>query len=322
MVVIFSSDSLPDEARRLLGKWSLAEGKTDAIPEAEVLMVWRIDEDMLSSAKKLRAIQTFSAGVDHLPFKLIPPGVKVFSNAGAYSRPVAEHAWALILHLAKGINIRDNAIASDYPRQLFGKRLLVLGAGGIGQETAKLGKAFGMFTVGISRHPAPREGFDLVAGLDELNHELALADVVVVALPLNKYSVGLLNSSRIALLKDTCILVNVGRGAVVDQEAIFDALKERRTLRFGTDVWWDEGGREGSHLPFYDLPNFAGTPHIAGGAGKETANVAKIAAARNVATFLETGRANNEVNFADYLRNRATPCYKSGRPNIAHENRL
>ena len=302
--MIFSSEALPEEAKKILEKWEIAEGDASHVGDANVFMVWKIDPETIRKAKRLKAIQTFSAGVDHLPFEYIPRSVKIFSNAGAYSKPVAEHAWALILSLAKGINIRDKKVAANYPRQLFGKTMLVLGSGGIGQETAKVAKCFGMKTIGYSRHQIIKEGFDEIIGPDQLLSKLPNTDVIVIALPLNKYTKNLLNASNISLLKDECIIVNVGRGDVINQDAIYDALKSRPGLRFGTDVWWKQDNIEGSRLDFYGLPNFAGTPHVASGALKEISDIAKIYAAKNVALFLETGKANNEVNFDDYVRTR------------------
>ncbi len=298
--MIFSTEKLPDAAKEILRKWQLVEEDASKLREAEVIMSWRVTPEMIASAPKLKAIQTFSAGVDHLPFSAIPRGVRIFSNAGAYSVPVAEHAWALLLHLAKGINVMDKQKASNYPRQLRGKTLLVLGAGGIGQEIARIGKCFGMKTQGISRHPRQSPAFDEVYGLQSLDDLLPHADFIAIALPLNKDSRNLLNAQRLSLLKDGCVMVNVGRGDVVDQQAIYDVLQRRQDLRYGTDVWWREPEGEGAHLPFTQLENFAGTPHIAGGASKDTADLAKIAASRNVAKFMETGNADNEVNVADY----------------------
>ncbi|MFQ1021631.1 2-hydroxyacid dehydrogenase [Tardisphaera saccharovorans] len=298
--MIFSAERLPEAAREVLKKWEVVEEDASRLGEAEVIMAWRVVPEMITSAPKLKAIQTFSAGVDHLPFTAIPKGVRIFSNAGAYSVPVAEHAWALLLHLAKGVNVMDKQKAVNYPRQLHGKTLLVLGAGGIGQEIARIGKCFGMRTQGISRHPRQSPVFDEVYGIQSLDDLLSHADFIAIALPLNKESRNLLDARRLSLLKDDCVMVNVGRGDVVDQQAIYDLLKRKREFRYGTDVWWHEPQGEGAHLPFTQLENFAGTPHIAGGASKETADLAKIAASRNVAKFMETGSADNEVNVTDY----------------------
>ncbi|WP_449462070.1 2-hydroxyacid dehydrogenase [Tardisphaera miroshnichenkoae] len=299
--MIFSTEKLPEAAREILKKWEVVEEDASRLSEAEVIMGWRITPEMIASAPKLKAIQTFSAGVDHLPFSAIPKGVRIFSNAGAYSVPVAEHAWALLLHLAKGINVMDKQKAVSYPRQLNGKTLLVLGAGGIGQEIARIGKCFGMKTQGISRHPRQSSAFDEVYGLESLDNLLPQADFIAVALPLNKDSRKILDVRRLSLIKKDCVMVNVGRGDVVDQEAIYDLLTRNPDFRYGTDVWWHEPQGEGAHLPFTQLENFAGTPHIAGGALKDTGDLAKLAASRNVAKFMETGKADNEVNVADYI---------------------
>ncbi len=299
--MIFSTDRLPPQARDILKKWQLVEEDTSRISDAEVIMAWKLSPELVRSAPRLKAIQTFTAGVDHLPFEAIPKGVKVFSNAGAYSIPVAEHAWALLLYLAKGVNIMDREKMTEYPKLVGGKTLLVLGAGGIGNEVARIGKCFGMKTQGISRHPRPSPAFDEVFDLGSLESLLPNADFVVISLPLNKDSKKILDKRRLSMLKSDCVVVNVGRGDVVDQEALYELLTSRKKFRYGTDVWWREPEGEGAHLPFMKLENFAGTPHVAGGAIKEIAEMAMIAASHNVKRFLETGNAYNEVNFADYV---------------------
>jgi len=105
VTVVFSTRKLPDEAKAKLMKWTLVEESPPE--EAQVIMGWPGDlNGIIQRVKGVRYIQTFSAGVDDLNFDVLPKGVKVFSNAGAYSEAVAEHAWGLILSLAKGIGKR------------------------------------------------------------------------------------------------------------------------------------------------------------------------------------------------------------------------
>jgi len=128
------------------------------------------------------------------------------------------------------------------------------------------------------------------------------ADVIAVALPLSKRTLGLINYDLLKRTKDKSIMVNVGRGEVVVEEDVYRVLRERPTFRFGTDVFWRKGGREDFNSKLWELPNFTGTPHTAGGnANQEVLRNALVNAAENVRRLLETGRADNEVKIEDYL---------------------
>ncbi len=187
----------------------------------------------------MKMIQTFSAGVDHLPFAAIPNNIEIYSNAGgAYSVPVAEHAWAMILTLAKGLhkptlNAREylNSELTSPPHKITESTLLVLGTGGIGREIARIGKeGFRTYNIGINRSGKPAEYFDEVYPTDKLLDVLPRADIVAIALPLNKYTRGLIGERELRALKRGAIVVNVGRGDVVKEEELYRFLRRGRTL--------------------------------------------------------------------------------------------
>lgn len=302
---VISTEKLPQKAKEILINAGL-EVKDDKLSEddlklAEALLTWpsRASE-YISKMPNLKVIQVFSAGVDDFPFHLLPKGVKLFSNAGAYSVSVAEHTFALILTLAKGINKSMKRFESY---QLTGKTIVILGAGGIGSEVARIAKqGFAMRTIGVSRSFKRPEFFDEKYSFNLLDEVLPRGDVIVDTLPLNKYTRGLLNYERLRKLKDKAILVNVGRGETVVEEDIIRILKERPTIRFGTDVFWRKDGKEIFESPLWSMDNFAGTLHTAGGyASKEVLENAMIRACENLAEYLRTGRAENEVKIEDYL---------------------
>ncbi|WP_243671612.1 hypothetical protein [Vulcanisaeta sp. JCM 16161] len=160
------------------------------------------------------------------------------------------------------------------PRKISESTLLVLGTGGIGREIARIGKeGFRTYNIGINRSGKPAEYFDEVHPTSRLLDALPRADIVAIALPLNKHTRGLIGERELRALKHGAIVVNVGRGDVVREEDLYRVLKERRDIRFGTDVWWVHDGREEipPRTPLTALPNFLGTPHIAGGAQREIA---------------------------------------------------
>lgn len=302
--MIFATGKLHDEARSILNDFGLVEGQADdaTLAKCVVLLSWpsAVDRGLLSRMKSLSAIQTISAGVDDIDFSSLPHGVMVFSNAGAYTEFASEHAWGLLLAAAKGVGTRRKV----EPYLLKGKTLLVLGCGSIGSEVAKIGKsAFGMRTVGVSRSFKVPEAFDQRLPLSSLASVVGDADALVDTLPLNIHTRSILDYRILSVAKRRVVIVNVGRAETVDLPSILRILNERQETRFATDVFWRTGGREDFESEIWDMPNFTGTLHTAGGFGSEEAlRRAEVAAAENVRLFLTTGRAENEVDPSDYVQ--------------------
>ncbi|MCY0860515.1 MAG: 3-phosphoglycerate dehydrogenase [Sulfolobaceae archaeon] len=300
---IVSTEELPLECRKLLANFGLKEVNFNEydLESTEVIMAWprQITKEIVGKAKYLKFIQTFSAGVDDLDFSVIPETVQVFSNAGAYALSVAEHTWALILALAKGIGLRKRV--ESY--QIDGKVLLILGGGGIGSEVARIGKeGFNTFNIGLSRSFKKPEYFDIRDSITKLGEYITKADIIVDALPLNKYTKGILNYDILKFVKNKVIIVNVGRGETIDEDGIYRLLVERPTVRFGTDVFWRHNGKEDFESKLWNLENFIGTLHTAGGyASQEVLEKAKMRACENVYKLLTTGNAENKVKREDYI---------------------
>ncbi|WP_048098981.1 NAD(P)-dependent oxidoreductase [Candidatus Acidianus copahuensis] len=300
MTTIISTLVLPEEGKKLLSNFNVIEKEftQEDLRRAEVLLAWPKEvSQLIDNMERLKIIQTFSAGVDDLPFqKIKEKEIKVFSNAGAYSVSVAEHAWALILTLAKGTNIRKRR--ESYP--ITGKTILILGAGGIGSEVAKIAKnGFSMRVIGASR--SFKGNYDVKIPLNEVDKYIGDADVIVDTLPLNKFTKDFLNYERLTKTKQKVIIVNVGRGETVNKNDIEKILKERPDLRFGTDVFW-RNDKEDFDVNLWSLDNFAGTLHVGGGyASQEILYNAINKACENLSSYLKLGKADNEVNINDYL---------------------
>ncbi|WP_338599236.1 glycolate dehydrogenase [Sulfolobus tengchongensis] len=298
---IISTERVPDECKNVIQVKD--ENLTDEdYRSAEILLTWpsRINKDLISKMPHLKVIQTFSAGVDDLDFSVVPPYVKVFSNAGAYSLSVAEHAWALILASAKGVGTKKRTIVYDVSERI----LLILGAGGIGSEVARIGKtAFRNYVIGISRSFKKPEWFDEKHSMSMLKEKINEADIIVDTLPLNKQTRNLLSYDLLKNVKRNAIIVNVGRGETVDEEGIYKLLKERPDVRFATDVFWRKNGKEEFYnTKLWELENFTGTLHTAGAYGNE--NIMKRAmfiACLNVKKYIDKGNAENEVKREDYV---------------------
>ena len=299
---VFVTDSLPDEARRVLAGFEVHEKSADdaVIPQFHALVCWpsRARPELLQRMTGLKMIQTMSAGVDGLNFRSLPAGVQLFSNAGAFTDTVAEHAWGLLLGVAKGVHLRN---VDAMPRSLRAKTLLVIGAGSIGSEVARLSRSLGMKTIGVSRTFRAPGSFDVMHPASSLAQDVAAADAIVIALPLTKATRGMIDYPLLSKAKDEVIVVNVGRGETVQEEGLLRWLRERPESRYATDVFWRSGGKEVFTTSAWKLQNFAGTLHHSGTPTGESLAGPKVAAALNVRRFFETGEAANRVDISEYL---------------------
>jgi phosphoglycerate dehydrogenase-like enzyme len=193
--------------------------------------------------------------------------VAITSGAGLYSAPLAEWAILGLLTFAKDVPrlIADRA-AGRWQQQavgtLAGRRLLVIGLGDIGRETARLASAFGMAVTGVRRNPVePPAGVERMAPIEALPELMAGADAVVLALPATAETTGLLSRALIAELPAHASVVNVGRGATIDEPALIEALREGRLAGAALDVTAVEPLPAGSEL--WTLPNVLLSPHSA-----------------------------------------------------------
>lgn len=257
--------------------------------------------------ERLRFVQATLAGVDHLPFERIPAHVTVCGNAGAYNVPLAEHAFALLLAAAKRVvfhatNIRKQQFAQDVPsKQLHGATLGVIGLGGIGKEVARLGRAFGMRVVGITRSGKTDFPADFVGGPNDLIAVLEEADFLVIAVPHTKETHHLITAKELGRMKHDAVLVNIARGDIVKEDDLFRHLRNVPSFVAATDVWWryPKGAGFPYSFPFHGLPNFFGTPHV--GWNVPAQRIAALAAAAdNVVAWIEGRPVRNAVDPADY----------------------
>lgn len=220
---------------------------------------------------KLRLFQIPWAGYDFTSPERMPAGVPV-ANTFEHETAIAEYVLAGMLEWVIGLRRLDEEFRSSgwgghatgrapSHGELRGRTLGIVGYGHIGRETAHRAKAFGMRCVGVRRSAAPRPPeLDWLGQNDRLDELLAEADFVLIACDMNEETIGLINAERLALMKPTGVLINVARGRIVDEDALWSALSERRIGGAVLDVWYaypQPGGEDvwPSKRPFQDLDN-------------------------------------------------------------------
>jgi phosphoglycerate dehydrogenase-like enzyme len=247
---------------------------------ADVFLSKAFTPGMTAAADSLRLIHTPGAGTDWIDFAAVPGHVSV-CNVFGHEVSIAEYVFMAVLALNRDLRNMDARFrAGDWSdrksrppgTEIRGQTLLVLGLGHIGAEVARVGKAFGMRVIGVTRNAGPERaiaaGVDECRSYDQLLDVLPEADFVVVAVPLDAGTTGLMSERELAAMKPSAFLINVARGEVVAEEPLFAALRDRRIGGAAIDVWYryPEGAEtvRPSAFPFHELDNMLMTPHIAG----------------------------------------------------------
>ena len=287
--------------------------RTQTLRRADALLAWDLAQEIpagvLHEASRLRYVQLLSAGVDAVDFSALPDRLLVASNAGAYAGAMSEHILAMTLSLAKRLPQRHAALAVGRfdkwapSLALDGAICAILGFGGTGKATARLMTAFGARIYAVNRSGRTSEPAEFVGTLTDLDRVLAAADVLVISLPLTLATRGLLGRRELALMKPTAILVNVARGAILDQGALYEHLRTHSQFGAGIDTWWDEPTGDApfrTDYPFFDLPNVIGSPHNSSIVPGTMLSAARVAAG-NMRQYLRGEAITGVVRRADYI---------------------
>jgi phosphoglycerate dehydrogenase-like enzyme len=222
-----------------------------------------------------RLIHSTGAGTDGIDFTALPTGCTV-CNVYGHQWGVAEHAFLLMMALHKNLFALDAALRKGdwtpqrpYLPELRGRSLLILGLGHIGQELVRWGQFLGMKLTVLTRTPgkarAETSGDVAVGRLQDLGAHLPAADFVIVAIPAAPGTIDLIGEKEFQQMKPGAFIINVGRGPVINEDALYHALKTRRIAGAGLDVWYQYPAAGQNRLParqpFQELDNVIMTPH-------------------------------------------------------------
>lgn len=250
-----------------------------ALAGADVLisLVWNAS---FPRAPQLKLIQSPGTGVDFIDFAAVPEGVRV-CNCYGHAEGTAEYVmlalllWCHVNFLPGARSFREERswrysgrVNGPINDELYGKTVGVLGLGAIGRAVAERAKGFGTRVIGCNRTRREVPHVDRLYGLDEIDAFLAECDFVIVAAALAPETEGLVDAGRFAAMKPSAVLVNVGRGPIVDEDALYAALKDKRIRGATLDVWYAYPSKDSltiapSKHPFHELDNVWMTPHTA-----------------------------------------------------------
>ena len=284
---------------------------TPALPRAHVIIGKSVPREIIEEATNLEVLAVALAGINHLPLELLRERNVRIVNAHANGRYVAERVLALTLGFtgrlvpyhrdleegrwhgfAVGESVRDSW------NSIRGKRVALLGTGSIGRSSARLFKMFDCTVVGFKRSAAPPAG-DFDETTTDLEKAVTGADIVVCSLPLTEETRGILDEQAFTAMAGA-LFVNVGRGPVADEQALYDALFRKTIAGAAIDTWYQYPGDNEktcypSRFPIHTLDNVLLSPHL-GGYTPEATRASLEEVVDKVARYLESGTITEEAD--------------------------
>jgi phosphoglycerate dehydrogenase-like enzyme len=243
-------------------------------PRADVIFAWSGNRDLLEqiwiAARQVKWVHSMAAGLDNLLFAaLIESPVPLTNSRGVFSQSLGEFVMGAVLFFAKDlrrmVRNQDAGIWEAFDVDEISRQSLgIIGYGDIGRAVARRAKAFGMKVLALRRRPEQSRGDSMLDQLLPLERKLELmagSDYVVVAAPLTRDTRGMIGASELRAMKKTGVLINIGRGPVVDEAALIRALQEKWIRGAALDVFENEPLPQGH--PFYRLDNLLLSPHCA-----------------------------------------------------------
>lgn len=263
-----------------------------AIGGAEIIFSWAPGDAVMAKAERLRWLHAPAAGVGaYLTPSFLKRGAVITNSRGAHAIPISEHVLGMLIGLTRRLRAtiveqtttkmrRENWwVGPEIPDELHGRTLGLFGYGAIGREVARRARAFGMRVIALRRHPKatpewdpellsalglPSEepALDDVMGTDEFNRFLGQSDAIVVCAALTPETQGVFDAKAFGRMKAGALFVNIGRGKIVREEQLVDALQSGHLGGAALDVFESEPLPQESRL--YTLTNVILTPHVSG----------------------------------------------------------
>ena len=304
-------DSLADEYKKILKakfpELSIHAAKKeeeigDFIEKVQILLTFRISDDFIQKASRLQWIQSMATGVDYIVnLPSLKKKVLVTSTRGIHGPQMSEMAFLLMLALNRNfpqfVRNQDLRIWERWPAKLlYGKRVGILGIGVIGEEIARKSKAFGMTVYGIGRVKRRVDAVDYFYEPKDLLKVLQEVDYFIIVVPLTPQTQGMIGARELSSMKPTAFLINIGRGEIVNEDALIQALNSGEIAGAALDAFCQEPLPK-DH-PFWKMKNVIVTPHVGGASDIYVEQVLSIFE-ENLRRFLG-GERHNLINLIEW----------------------
>src|SRR5574340_372497 len=252
------------------------------VTDADALIALKLPPDLRGAARRLKIFNFPGAGVMHSRTDELPEGCAL-CNVYEHEIPIAEYTMlAVFLHVTRALDYMETfrrghwdgngRIGGEMHDEAWGKTLGLVGYGHIGQAVAARAQAFGMRVAAICENPAapPEPGAprpEWLGGQADLPRLMAESDFLVIACPVTQTTRGMIGARELALMKPSAVLINVSRAEVVEEQALFEALRDHRIAGAALDVWYQYPAEPqdvmyGARFPFHELSNVFATPHL------------------------------------------------------------
>ncbi|MBP3951020.1 D-2-hydroxyacid dehydrogenase [Bacillus suaedae] len=297
------------QIKELVPNWDVIIGKEQShwenhLKNAEVILGWKSEmRNQLHQLSCLKWLQTWSAGVNNLPLKHFEDKDLIITSAnGVHANPISETIFGLMLSLTRKINTyvlqqkQKQWHHANMNLEIHGKTIGIIGVGEIGKETAKIAKAFGMKVVGMRHSGKPEANVDEMYTPNQLDQLLPKCDYVVVTLPLTTNTVEMFKAKQFQMMKPSAFFINIGRGEIVNEPDLINALQEGTIAGAGLDVFEQEPLPVSS--PLWEFENVIITPHTSGSTEHYTKRVIEDIFIPNLKMYV--GGNTPTINLVDY----------------------
>jgi phosphoglycerate dehydrogenase-like enzyme len=286
-------------------RFTYAGSMTAPIDGYDVVFGNPSQKKVIAAGDKLKWVQLLTSGTDRYDTDF-PKNVVLTNSTGVFGESISQHVMACLLSLTRRLPTyhtlqkQHRWQISGFGTSLRGKTVLILGAGDIGCSTGALLRPFGTKNIGVKRRiTSTPECFDQMHTMEDIDALLPVADVVVCCLPSTPSTRGLLDSRRIGLIKSGAIIINVGRGDLIDTAALTSALKSGAIAGAAMDVTSPEPLPEDSEL--WDMDNVIITPHVSGPSfspeGYMCPEIAQLCS-ENIRAFITGSKLTNPVDLS------------------------